>query len=345
MYSFVQPRLRPTGNTFLNLRVACLLDDDGTEEMPTAMLIKEAADSTGEIMEAADSTGDSMEDRQSNNSVEEERMTHCTSNVSNFNSSTSTSASDHWDEGTSSPSESERLPITTVIIRNMPNDCTQTRLVTALKNAGFDGRFNYLYMPSKFGSQYCKGYGFVNFVTQEDAMALMTGWHGRHVLPVPADWPTLNCSPASIQGLEANLARWNTAKMRRIRNAHHRPLVVTSGVTEGMPAVAATPHLLAAHEEGVGAHKVCCRSRAVKAGDARRGARRGGSVVQDLLPNQGRAGSWTPGLGLTAAALEPTPSGLTRVRGSWSTACPKTCAGPDLMTQPPSQHFVENPTC
>merc|ERR1711907_803310 len=56
---------------------------------------------------------------------------------------------------------------TTVLLRNMPNNQTRKMLVQLLNRKGFEGQFDFLYLPIDFQSRISFGYGFVNFVSEE----------------------------------------------------------------------------------------------------------------------------------------------------------------------------------
>jgi len=116
-------------------------------------------------------------------------------------------------------------PITTLMIRNLPHELLQSQLAVDMDACGFKGEYDFLYMPSTFGTGRGKGYAFVNFATPEVADCFSALWHNTCRFGNPSEHVLLNVSVACIQGRDANVARWDTSKMRRIRNNNHRPLV------------------------------------------------------------------------------------------------------------------------
>jgi hypothetical protein len=58
---------------------------------------------------------------------------------------------------------------TTVLLRNLPKDYTRTQLVELLEDEGFDGTFDFVYVPMDFSSEASLGYAFVNFTAPGDA--------------------------------------------------------------------------------------------------------------------------------------------------------------------------------
>jgi len=113
----------------------------------------------------------------------------------------------------------------TVMIRNLPPAVKRRDLVGALDDTGFGGMYDFVYVPSCFTTGASKCFAFVNFDSQAAASGFAASWHGSHRFGAPRTEPAINVSAAAIQGLEANLAKWHTTRMRRIRNPELRPYV------------------------------------------------------------------------------------------------------------------------
>jgi len=119
--------------------------------------------------------------------------------------------------------------MTTVMIRNLPPHITQACLVKELAQCGFEGTYNFLYMPQSFNTnekKCVKGFAFINFIQSSTADALAERWHRQHRFGMNTKQAPLNICPADIQGLEANLRKWATPRLRRIRNPNLRPFVL-----------------------------------------------------------------------------------------------------------------------
>merc|ERR1712048_533098 len=56
-------------------------------------------------------------------------------------------------------------PKTTVIMRNLPDGFSRDMVADILNRHGFAKKFNFVYVPIKFGTMACIGYAFVNFVS------------------------------------------------------------------------------------------------------------------------------------------------------------------------------------
>mmetsp|Transcript_138101 Transcript_138101/g.385292 ORF Transcript_138101/g.385292 Transcript_138101/m.385292 type:complete len:311 (+) Transcript_138101:98-1030(+) len=129
----------------------------------------------------------------------------------------------------------EAEKVTTLMLRNLPQSISQRDLCVALDRAGFAGKYDFLYMPTVFSSGVGKGYAFVNFTAPEYADRLLNSWtKGRPFGRMQNK--TIGIIIAHIQGRDANIAQWDTPKMRRVRNPNHRPLVLAPGTSGSAPA-------------------------------------------------------------------------------------------------------------
>jgi len=95
--------------------------------------------------------------------------------------------------------------LTTVVVRNLPLRCNQSRFCTVLDSYGFEGTYDYVYVPFNTDRRKNKGYGVVNFITAEDGKRLHKLWNHQKVFPaVFSIQPTkeLSVGFAAIQGVE-----------------------------------------------------------------------------------------------------------------------------------------------
>eukprot|EP00420_Gonyaulax_spinifera_P038376 CAMPEP_0197889114 /NCGR_PEP_ID=MMETSP1439-20131203/23471_1 /TAXON_ID=66791 /ORGANISM="Gonyaulax spinifera, Strain CCMP409" /LENGTH=266 /DNA_ID=CAMNT_0043509069 /DNA_START=106 /DNA_END=906 /DNA_ORIENTATION=- len=123
------------------------------------------------------------------------------------------------------PSEVPLEGITTLMVRNVPADVTQPGFLEELNISGFAGLYDFCYMPSFFATGKTKGYAFVNFATSSVAGSFTGAWHQSRRFGASMREPAINISPAELQGKQANIAKWNTSRLRRIRNPSLRPFV------------------------------------------------------------------------------------------------------------------------
>jgi len=117
-----------------------------------------------------------------------------------------------------------RPGVTTLMVRNLPLEMLQNDLVRELENSGLLLFCDFLYMPSSFGTRRGKGYAFVNFNIPQAAEIFFNTWHKSRRFGMASN-VTLNVSAAVVQGRDANVNRWDSAKMRRVKNANYRPYI------------------------------------------------------------------------------------------------------------------------
>jgi len=112
---------------------------------------------------------------------------------------------------------------TTLMIRNVPNRYKQQDLIDELEDLGFQGLFNFLYLPVDQGGRNRNrvssvGYAFVNFIDHiaaEKCRAALEGFNFNRDGKV-----------AHIQGLEANLAHYENAAVNAGKKGSHQGPVV-----------------------------------------------------------------------------------------------------------------------
>lgn len=120
--------------------------------------------------------------------------------------------------------------VTTLMLRNLPQNVTQLRFVEELSNTGFAGLYDFCYMPSTFRTGTGKGYAFVNLVSADVMSNFVKVWHGARLFGMMSSDTPINVSAAAIQGREENARKWDAPRMRRVRNPALRPLVLADGV-------------------------------------------------------------------------------------------------------------------
>jgi len=136
---------------------------------------------------------------------------------------------------------SQNVTTTTLMIRNLPHNISQSDLAKDVDQSGFVGTYDFLYMPSSFASGRGRGYAFVNFADPVYADKFMKLWHNQRRLGMN-EKTSLDISSACVQGHSANVAKWGTGKTNRIRNPNYRPLIkiVTSNPEGGVAVVGDT---------------------------------------------------------------------------------------------------------
>ncbi|CAE8656286.1 unnamed protein product [Polarella glacialis] len=128
--------------------------------------------------------------------------------------------------------------VCTLMLRNVPLNVSQKRLIEEIEGSGFTGCFDFCYLPASFQNGEGKGYAFVNMLTPKAVHDFVIAWHGSRRLG--AHDPAINVSAAELQGRDENIKKWDGPRMRRVRNPALRPHVVDpraypGGWSEGAP--------------------------------------------------------------------------------------------------------------
>jgi len=94
--------------------------------------------------------------------------------------------------------------ITTVMIRRIPRRYTQQMLVAEVANRGFDGFFDFLYLPWERKQDTNTGYAFMNFVEAKGAMEFKESFDGLYLNnEMEMRSRPLRVHPAAVQGYQA----------------------------------------------------------------------------------------------------------------------------------------------
>lgn len=122
-------------------------------------------------------------------------------------------------------SRREGQAMTTVMIRSIPNRCSQHELIAELEAAGFQGCFDFLYIPLDVRTMSNVGFAFVNFTQPAQALRCMRELPKHHFKRQKAG-KAVAVLPAHMQGLEANLRHYEKTAVNTSRLRQRRPVVM-----------------------------------------------------------------------------------------------------------------------
>lgn len=122
--------------------------------------------------------------------------------------------------------------VTTLMLRNVPNAYDREALMAELANLGFEGSFDFLYLPIDTSTKNNVGYAFVNFCNEEACMNCMNALRGYFFKGQPYNRrrPAI-VSVAHLQGLEANLQHYSRTQVFNARLPCQRPWVAREAAT------------------------------------------------------------------------------------------------------------------
>lgn len=133
------------------------------------------------------------------------------------------------------PPELEGRCLTTVMLRNIPNNFTQSSIVELLNKNGFAGLYDFVYLPMDFNRNANLGYAFVNLVSSDAVENFWTTfndytWEGPSKKVCGVTWS----SPC--QGLEEHIERYrNSPLMHESVPDEARPMLFRDGIQVSFP--------------------------------------------------------------------------------------------------------------
>lgn len=126
--------------------------------------------------------------------------------------------------------EFRRLGVTTLMMKNLPQNVLQAEVIEELNKTGLEGCYDFFYLPATFRNKAGLGYAFVNMRDAQSMEDMVLIWHNSHRLGLKPDEPSIKLSAATVQGAQ-NIKNF-MPKMRRIRNPALKPLIIDG---EGHP--------------------------------------------------------------------------------------------------------------
>jgi len=126
---------------------------------------------------------------------------------------------------------------TTLMVRNIPNKCDRSKLLALFDSHGFQGTYDFVYLPIDYESHTGLGYAFVDFVTHEDADRFKSYFNGFKKWGMPSRkccdvmWST------TMQGLQAHTDRFRDSDVMHdsVPDAF-KPIILSHGQRVPFPA-------------------------------------------------------------------------------------------------------------
>ncbi|CAJ1455847.1 unnamed protein product [Effrenium voratum] len=120
----------------------------------------------------------------------------------------------------------EGVEITTAMIRNVPNQLNRKQFVERLDQLGFQGLYDFVYVPMDRATRMNVGYAFVNFVRPEIFRLCQSSLQGKKFLDKEdgdkrRSGKPIIVSAAHVQGLERNERHFKDAA---VAHTLHRPV-------------------------------------------------------------------------------------------------------------------------
>jgi len=119
----------------------------------------------------------------------------------------------------------EEQAITTLMIRNIPNQYTRKMLIKDFSQLGFADLYDFLYLPLDKDTRLNVGYAFVNFISPDVAAECRLKLEGFTFRKLRKSRVAF-VSPAYLQGLERNLEHYRNSAVQCAYKKGRRPLFV-----------------------------------------------------------------------------------------------------------------------
>jgi len=126
--------------------------------------------------------------------------------------------------------------MTTIILRNVPNSYSRDDLIDFLDSQGFHGRYDFLYLPVKFGSSSAFGYALINLIDHDEARRFQAHFQNF------SNWNVECSNVASVswskahQGLEEHIERYrNSPMMHSSMPDECKPIILDRGFRMPFP--------------------------------------------------------------------------------------------------------------
>lgn len=118
------------------------------------------------------------------------------------------------------------VPITTVMLKNIPCRKCQEEVMMHIDRKDFGGRYDFFYLPRDVKFRANLGYAFINFLTPEDASRFQAEMNGYRFAGSGSSKACV-VVPAHVQGLVNNLAAFKRTEVMRSSRKPYFSGVVT----------------------------------------------------------------------------------------------------------------------
>jgi len=114
------------------------------------------------------------------------------------------------------------------MLRNIPNKYMQSSLLDEINDMGFEGTYNFFYLPMDVHNKTNVGYAFINFTSSFDLQRFIDKFSGRTFERNPSQ-KIASVSPAHVQGLENNVRQLARKAVAQFKDPEYQPIVLRNG--------------------------------------------------------------------------------------------------------------------
>jgi len=125
---------------------------------------------------------------------------------------------------------------TTIMLRNLPNNYTRSMLLALIDREGFNGHYDFLYLPMDFNTGACLGYAFLNLKSPECAQSVWAKFDGYSRWAIPSKKRCFVSWSNPHQGLQSNIDRYrNSPVMYDGVPEDYKPILFVDGKPAQFP--------------------------------------------------------------------------------------------------------------
>lgn len=126
--------------------------------------------------------------------------------------------------------------LTTVMMRNIPNNYTRDLLLQLIDSRSFRGSYDLVYLPMDFETEVGFGYAFINFVSVDQAELFRESFRGFRDWAVMSEKVCVVSWSDSLQGLRDHVERYrNSPVMHESVRDSFKPVLFKDGVRIPFP--------------------------------------------------------------------------------------------------------------
>lgn len=125
---------------------------------------------------------------------------------------------------------------TTLMLRNIPSQCSQLELLEEINSLGYEGTFNFFYLPCDFETHVNKSYAFINFLNTETAKHFTQQMKGYRLKCVSMR-KRCDVSIANVQGFRAYCLRYTMSPVLSDLPYENQPMIFHNSMRVPFPTI------------------------------------------------------------------------------------------------------------
>jgi hypothetical protein len=123
-----------------------------------------------------------------------------------------------------------QVPRTSLMMRNIPTEYTRANFLELIDRQGFEGLYDFVYVPFKFKTELNQGYAFINLTTAENAESFRAHFAGFTAWGMPSHMVCETIWSDTLQGIDAHVGRYRDSPiMHESVEDRFRPLLFKDG--------------------------------------------------------------------------------------------------------------------